>query len=64
MAVEDQRYEEVVKAVNALLKTGRTNMVRGWLIKLALDILRHYGYDVVLEQPQPPSQCPGVSVPK
>lgn len=57
MAVEDERYEEVVKAVNALLRTGRTNMVRNWLIRLALDILKHYGYDVVMEQPTAKHPC-------
>lgn len=66
MAVEDQRYDEVVAAINALMKTGRAQMVRGWLIKLALDILYHYGYEVVIDQtpPAPPSQCPTVNAPR
>lgn len=46
MAIEDQRYEEVEKAVNALMATGRTAFVRSMLVKLALSILRHYGYEV------------------
>lgn len=51
MAVEDQEYEKLVKQVNALLATGREAMVRGWLIKLALEILRHYGYEVTEKKP-------------
>jgi len=46
MAIEDQKYDDLVKHVNALLATGRATTVRTWLIKLALDILKHYGYEV------------------
>lgn len=46
MAIEDKKYEELMTAVNALLRTGRQEMVRGWLIRLAFDILRYYGYTI------------------
>jgi hypothetical protein len=51
MAIEDQKYDDMVNAVNALLKTGRPEMVRGWLIRFALDILRHYGYAIAVPPP-------------
>jgi hypothetical protein len=65
MAIEDQRYQEAVKAINLLIATGRTSMVRGWLVGLAVDILKHYGYEVVLDQtpPMPPASCPTVRKP-
>lgn len=47
MAIEDEKYEQVVKAINDLIATGRTNMVRGWLVQIAIGILNYYGYEVV-----------------
>ena len=47
MAIEDQRYVDVVKAVNALIATGRTATVRNWLVQLAIGILNYYGYEVI-----------------
>lgn len=47
MAIEDERYAEVVKAVNALIATGRTEQVRAWLVELAIGILKYYGYEVI-----------------
>lgn len=47
MAIEDQRYEEAVRAVNAFIATGRHTFVRLMLVKLAKEILRYYGYDVI-----------------
>jgi hypothetical protein len=46
MAIEDQKYDDLVKHINALLATGRTTTARTCLIKLALDILKYYGYEV------------------
>jgi hypothetical protein len=54
MAIEDDKYEELVACVNALIATGRDRMVRQWLIKLALNILYHYGYQVIEAPSQPP----------
>lgn len=65
MAVEDQEYDALMKQVNALLKTGRTAMVRTWLVKLAMDILKHYGYEVTTQaESEPAASCPTVSTPK
>lgn len=47
MAIEDKKYEEVVKAVNALIGTGRKEQVRCWLVELAMGILKYYGYEVI-----------------
>lgn len=47
MAIEDKKYEEVVRAVNALIATGRNEQVRCWLVELAMGMLRYYGYEVI-----------------
>lgn len=47
MAVEDQKYNDILKAIQAFMATGRSAFVRVSLINLAYSILRHYGYDVV-----------------
>lgn len=47
MAVENDRYVDVVNAVNALMATGRKEMVRCWLVELAIGILKYYGYEVI-----------------
>lgn len=47
MAIEDEKYIQVVNAVNALMGTGRKEQVRCWLVELAIGILTHYGYKVV-----------------
>lgn len=49
MAIEDERYADVVKAVNALIATGRTGMVRNWLVELAFGILKYYGYEITMQ---------------
>jgi len=67
MAVEDKKYDEMIKSVNALMATGRTAMVKGWLIKLAVDILKYYGYDTSQISSQHPcasdAQSPSTSAP-
>lgn len=52
MAIEDKKYEEVVKAINALIGTGRTEQVRCWLVELAIGILKYYGYKVIKGEEQ------------
>jgi hypothetical protein len=52
MAIENDKYVEVVRAVNALISTGRKEMVRGWLVELAIGILNYYGYKVIEESNQ------------
>ena len=48
MAIEDKRYEELVKALNALIATRRTATVRNWLVQLAIGILNYYEYEVIM----------------
>lgn len=51
MAIEDQKYDALLKALHDYMGTGRTAMVRSALVKLAISILKHYGYDVVETPP-------------
>ena len=59
MAIEDDKYNAVVDAVNSFIGTGRKRFVEQSLLTLAKDIFALYGYEIVVptqtqKEPSPP----------
>lgn len=58
MAIEDEKYNAVVEAIQAFMKTGRNGFVKSQLIRLAIQLLWHYGYEVTEAPAIDPSALP------